>query len=65
MWWHTSLTPDKWKAELGGSQSEGCPIQKWEILSELRQKGWLMAQVLEHLPGKCEALSSNPSTADR
>jgi hypothetical protein len=28
-----------------------------EILSG---KYWCMAQVVEHLPGKCEALSSNP-----
>jgi hypothetical protein len=29
------------------------------------KKGWGMAQVEVHLPGKCKALSSNPSTAKK
>jgi hypothetical protein len=27
--------------------------------------GWSLAHVVEHLPSKCEALNSNPSTAER
>jgi hypothetical protein len=27
--------------------------------------GWGMAQAVEHLPGKCETLSSNPSLAKK
>jgi hypothetical protein len=27
--------------------------------------GWGMAQVVDHLPSKCEALNSNPSTTKK
>jgi hypothetical protein len=29
------------------------------------KKGWGMAQVVQHLPHKCKALSSNPSEGER
>jgi hypothetical protein len=35
------------------------------LFKELLEKGWGMVQVVEHLPGKPKAPSSNPSTAKR
>jgi hypothetical protein len=39
----------------------------WEVVEPLRggTAGWRCAQVIEHLPGKHKALSSNPSTAKK
>jgi hypothetical protein len=53
-----------WEAEVGRSQSKaalGKSIRLY-LKNNLSKKTVGVAQMLEHLPSKCEALSSNTST---
>jgi hypothetical protein len=57
--------PATLEAQVGGLQSEISPSQKNKTLTEnnLRQKeAGGTAQVVEHLPSKCNALNSNSRT---
>jgi hypothetical protein len=40
----------------------GRPQKKWETLSEAKIRVGDLAQVVEHLPHNCKAMSSNPRT---
>jgi hypothetical protein len=54
--------------KVGGWRSKVSPRQKHETLSETITKvksAGVVAEVLEHLPSKHEALSSNASTAKK
>jgi hypothetical protein len=49
-------------------QSKASPGQKCETLSEIQLKqkrDEVMAQVVEHLPGKCKVLYPNPTTTKK
>jgi hypothetical protein len=62
---HAYKIPDTWEAEVGRLKVQVHPGKKCETLSEkqTKSKGSRgMAQVVESLPNKCEALGSVPST---
>jgi hypothetical protein len=39
--------------------------KKKNSILKMPKKGWRHGQAIEHLPSKCKALSSNPSTAKK
>jgi hypothetical protein len=58
MWWHTPVIPVTQEVEVYGR-----PGQKYETLSEKQtkvKKAGAMDQMVDSLPSKWEALSSNP-----
>jgi hypothetical protein len=63
-WWLTSVIPATPKAEI---RRKAIWSQSRQIVCETlsRKKGSRVAQVIESLPGKCEALNSNSSIAKR
>jgi hypothetical protein len=62
---HTVI-PSTCKAEVGELRAEASPGQKYKALSEKQtDRTGSGAQAVEHLPSKCKALSSNPSSAKK
>jgi hypothetical protein len=53
------MFPAMQEAQVGGLQSEASPSQKQETLPKKHLKP-KRAQMVERLPSKCEALTSNP-----
>jgi hypothetical protein len=61
--WHLSYVCERCKCSKGRSPDQ--PAQKHKTLSQKITKakeGWECGSSGEHLPSKCKALSSNPST---
>jgi hypothetical protein len=61
--WHVPVIPaGSRKPKIGGLWFRP-PRQKWDQLQNNQTKnGWCVAQVVDHLTSKCEALSSKPRT---
>jgi hypothetical protein len=64
-WWLKTVILATWQVEIGKIVVLGEPGQKNRepVLKIIKAKtAGSMTQVVERLPGKCKALSSNPST---
>jgi hypothetical protein len=62
--WLTPVIPATQDAEIRKISVQGQPRQKARPYLKNTQHKKGLAQVLEHLPNKCEALSSNSSTTN-
>jgi hypothetical protein len=63
-----SGVPAIWEAQIGRLRFRVSPRKNMRpyLKNNLKsKKGWRYAQVVECLPSKCKALSSNPSTAKK
>jgi hypothetical protein len=67
-WWFLSVIPAMLKSQAGESRSQPSPRQMWDptwkITTKAKRTGNI-AQMVEHLLSKCEALSSNPVTVKK
>jgi hypothetical protein len=61
-WWRMPVIPATQEAERGGSRSKaylGKSSRPYLKKVKVKNTG-IVAQLVEHLPSKCKALSSNP-----
>jgi hypothetical protein len=61
-WWLTPIIPATWEVDIGGSKFEASLDKTKLVRLHLKNKlgAGGVAQEAEHLPLKCEALSSSP-----
>jgi hypothetical protein len=65
VWWYVPLFPVIWEVEIEGTLSRSAWAKTKDSIRKItkQKRTGGMIQVVECMPSKCEALSSNPHTA--